>query len=40
VSTFIEIGPGTVLSGLIKKVDKNLKIYNIDKVQDIEKINI
>lgn len=40
VSAFIEIGPGTVLSGLIKKVDKNLKIYNIDKVQDIEKINI
>lgn len=39
IDTFLELGPGNVLSGLIKKIDKNLKIYNIEKVQDIEKIN-
>jgi [acyl-carrier-protein] S-malonyltransferase len=38
VDTFVEIGPGSVLSGLIKKVDKNLKVFNIDKVSDIEKL--
>lgn len=38
VDKFIEIGPGSVLSGLIKKIDKSLKIYNIDKISDIEKL--
>jgi len=29
VSTFIELGPGRVLAGLIKRIDKNVKIMNI-----------
>ncbi len=40
VDTFVEIGPGSVLSGLIKKVDKNFKVFNIDKVLDIEKLAV
>ncbi len=40
VDTYIEIGPGSVLSGLIKKIDKEAKIYNIDKVSDVEKLII
>lgn len=36
VDTFIEIGPGKVLSGLIKKIDKSVNVYSIS---DIETMN-
>ena len=40
VSHFIEIGPGKVLSGLIKRIDKNVKISAINNEEDIKLINI
>jgi len=40
VSQFIEIGPGKVLSGLIKRIDKNIKVSAINNDEDIKLINI
>ena len=39
VSTFIEIGPGKVLSGLIKRIDKSVKTLNIGDVNAIKNID-
>ena len=40
VNNFIEIGPGRVLSGLVKRIDKKVKVGAINNVEDINKIEI
>ena len=40
VSQFIEIGPGKVLSGLVKRIDKNVKISSINSQSDIESLKL
>jgi len=40
VNQFIEIGPGKILSGLIKRIDKNVKVSAINDEEDISLINI
>lgn len=40
VDQFIEIGPGKVLSGLIKRINKNVKISAINTEEDISIIKI
>ena len=40
VNHFVEIGPGKVLSGLVKRIDKNVKINTINNESDIKELNI
>jgi [acyl-carrier-protein] S-malonyltransferase len=35
VDTFIEIGPGKVLSGFVRKIDRKKKVISIDRVEDL-----
>ncbi|MGL5903550.1 MAG: ACP S-malonyltransferase [Cetobacterium sp.] len=35
VNTIYEIGPGKVLNGLIKKIDKEIEVINIEKLSDL-----
>ncbi len=40
INKFIEIGPGKILSGLIKRIDKNVTTSSVNNEEDINKINI
>ena len=36
IDTFIEVGPGRVLSGLIKRIEPSAKIFNVEDVKSLE----
>lgn len=36
VDTFVEIGPGSVLSGLIKKIDKSVRIFSVNSLESAD----
>lgn len=39
VDTFIEIGPGKTLSGFMRKINRDMKVINIEKVEDLSKLD-
>lgn len=38
VDTFVEIGPGRTLAGFMRKINRNVNVYNIQTVEDAEKV--
>jgi len=38
VHTFVEVGPGNVLAGLVKRIDRNVKTVSISTPEEIDKL--
>ena len=38
VDTFVEIGSKNVLSKLIQQTVQNVRVFNVEKVEDLEKV--
>ena len=38
VKTFVEVGPGNVLSGLLKRIDRSVKAIPVNDLPTLEKI--
>ncbi len=38
VDTFVEIGPGKTLAGFLRKINREATVYNVEKVEDLEKL--
>ena len=36
VDTFIEVGPGKTLSGFVKKIDKEVNVYNVEDIKSLK----
>ena len=39
INEFIEIGPGKVLSGLIKRIDRNIKLNQVNNLTDLNTLS-
>lgn len=38
VDTFVEIGPGSALSGFVRKINKEIPVYSVDNQESLEKM--
>jgi len=39
ITKVLEIGPGKVLSGLIKRIDRSISTVSINSIKDLDAIN-
>ncbi len=39
VTKFVEIGPGKVLSGLVKRIDRNTQLIQVNDIEDLKNLN-
>ncbi|HCL04219.1 MAG TPA: [acyl-carrier-protein] S-malonyltransferase [Lachnoclostridium phytofermentans] len=40
ITTFVEIGPGKTLSSFVKKIDRTMQVINIEKIEDLDKLDV
>jgi [acyl-carrier-protein] S-malonyltransferase len=38
VRTFVEVGPGNVLSGLVKRIDRNAEAVSVNSVEALDRL--
>jgi [acyl-carrier-protein] S-malonyltransferase len=38
VRTFVEVGPGNVLSGLVKRIDRSVKAVSVNNLEGLRTI--
>jgi [acyl-carrier-protein] S-malonyltransferase len=38
VKTFVEVGPGNVLSGLMKRIDRSVKAVSVNDLASLDKL--
>ena len=36
VTTFVEVGPGNVLSGLLKRIDRSVRVFSVNDLQSLD----
>jgi [acyl-carrier-protein] S-malonyltransferase len=38
VTVFVEVGPGTVLSGLLKRIDRSVRTISVSNLQELNEL--
>jgi [acyl-carrier-protein] S-malonyltransferase len=38
VTTFVEVGPGNVLGGLLKRIDKSVRIFSVNDLESLDEV--
>jgi [acyl-carrier-protein] S-malonyltransferase len=39
VTTFVEVGPGNVLSGLLKRIDRSVKVHSVSNLRSLDELS-
>jgi [acyl-carrier-protein] S-malonyltransferase len=38
LDTFIEVGPGRVLTGLMRRIDRSVRMFNVSDPRGVERV--